>query len=579
MSASDFDEGLATLKSQSSISSDLISQLLISSQNRLPELNQLLDILDDRNISDEVFCKAVFETMKIELQKKVQNQIPELFHILKKRKELDGYCFGVTIVGYGWRNDWKNAIETFFEMKCAGPNLVVDPTLFRWISSACESENKTMREENRKNALILLRSLMETSGMSPGPIWDQASISAFWERNVLSFYMNLTLNNQFKVLINVDDGQHARVFKVQDSETNKFSAIKIVELGCVHREIGLLEMVRDTKGFEDSNIVELKSWFTNQQVLKRPCMVFDYYPSTLSNYQDRFFPLHLIRKIAQQLLISFQFLAQPELKVMYTDLKLDNICIEASSNDFEDCFINENSPCQLKLIDFGSAYQEKAYINHKIQPPTYRSPEVLFGDEFTVAMDIWSLGCVLIELYTDRLFGADTDISHINEMISVVGCPPDSLINKLSPEIRNQVFVQATTTETVSSSLSSSLSSFFVSSTSQDVLKVEAGAAVKVEAAEDAEEVSPKMWSPIQKPQNTVSIAELLISKRQKLRTDIFKFKSMTKGVIEDEDSEECAHFHDLISKMLVYDVKDRITPTEALNHPFMTSPELQVFS
>jgi len=197
MSASDFDEGLATLKSQSSISSDLISQLLISSQNRLPELNQLLDILDDRNISDEVFCKAVFETMKIELQKKVQNQIPELFHILKKRKELDGYCFGVTIVGYGWRNDWKNAIETFFEMKCAGPNLVVDPTLFRWISSACESENKTMREENRKNALILLRSLMETSGMSPGPIWDQASISAFWERctpQILSIYLSIYLS-------------------------------------------------------------------------------------------------------------------------------------------------------------------------------------------------------------------------------------------------------------------------------------------------------------------------------------------------------------------------------------------------
>mmetsp|Transcript_45126 Transcript_45126/g.57780 ORF Transcript_45126/g.57780 Transcript_45126/m.57780 type:complete len:271 (-) Transcript_45126:207-1019(-) len=259
---------------------------------------------------------------------------------------------------------------------------------------------------------------------------------------------------------------------------------------------------------------------------------------------------------------------------MYTDLKLDNICIEASSNDFEDCFINENSPCQIKLIDFGNSYQENSYINHKIQVPIYKSPEVLFGDEFTVAMDIWSLGCVLIELYTDRLFGADTDISHINEMISVVGCPPDSLINKLSPEIRNQVFVQATTTETVSSSLSSSLSSFFVSSTSQDVLKVEAGAAVKVEAAEDAEEASPKMWSPIQKLQNTVSIAELLMSQRQQLRTEIHKEdkEEEIKENIEDEDSEEeCAHFHDLISKMLVYNVKDRITPTEALNHPFIT--------
>mmetsp|Transcript_45122 Transcript_45122/g.57775 ORF Transcript_45122/g.57775 Transcript_45122/m.57775 type:complete len:188 (-) Transcript_45122:1322-1885(-) len=34
--------------------------------------------------------------------------------------------------------------------------------------------------------------------------------------------------------------------------------------------IRLLEMVRDTKGFEDSNIVELKSWFTNQQVHTLP---------------------------------------------------------------------------------------------------------------------------------------------------------------------------------------------------------------------------------------------------------------------------------------------------------------------
>ena len=81
----------------------------------------------------------------------------------------------------------------------------------------------------------------------------------------------------------------------------------------------------------------------------------------------------------------------------------------------------------LKLCDFGSA---------KVLSPTepnvsyicsryYRAPELLFGATFyTTAIDVWSLGCVLAEMFLLRpIFRADTGIGQMLEIIKVIGAP------------------------------------------------------------------------------------------------------------------------------------------------------------
>lgn len=53
----------------------------------------------------------------------------------------------------------------------------------------------------------------------------------------------------------------------------------------------------------------------------------------------------------------------------------------------------------MKVIDFGSSCYENERVYTYIQSRFYRSPEVILGIAYSTAIDMWSLGCVLAELY------------------------------------------------------------------------------------------------------------------------------------------------------------------------------------
>lgn len=55
---------------------------------------------------------------------------------------------------------------------------------------------------------------------------------------------------------------------------------------------------------------------------------------------------------------------------------------------------------RVQLIDFGLASSTgKMKKNMYIQSRWYRSPEVLLGLPATAQVDMWSLGCLLVELF------------------------------------------------------------------------------------------------------------------------------------------------------------------------------------
>lgn len=71
------------------------------------------------------------------------------------------------------------------------------------------------------------------------------------------------------------------------------------------------------------------------------------------------------------------------------------------------------SDFSVKLGDFGNSLHVSElhhyYEDYEIQSLPYRAPEVLLGLKFTGAIDIWSLGIVLIELITGQtLFTCST---------------------------------------------------------------------------------------------------------------------------------------------------------------------------
>ncbi|RYG52495.1 hypothetical protein EON66_09705 [archaeon] len=60
-------------------------------------------------------------------------------------------------------------------------------------------------------------------------------------------------------------------------------------------------------------------------------------------------------------------------------------------------------PPRLAVIDFGGATYDWEHKSSIINTRQYRSPEVILGLGWSMASDMWSIGCILMECYTGEL--------------------------------------------------------------------------------------------------------------------------------------------------------------------------------
>lgn len=71
-------------------------------------------------------------------------------------------------------------------------------------------------------------------------------------------------------------------------------------------------------------------------------------------------------------------------------------------------------------------------IYQYIQSRFYRSPEVLLGIPYDLAIDMWSLGCILVEMHTgEPLFSGANEVDQMNKIVEVLGMPPDNLLDQV----------------------------------------------------------------------------------------------------------------------------------------------------
>ncbi len=83
----------------------------------------------------------------------------------------------------------------------------------------------------------------------------------------------------------------------------------------------------------------------------------------------------------------------------------------------------------IKLIDFGSSCFLAERLHTYIQSRFYRAPEIMLGVPYTSAIDIWSLGCILVELYTGQpLWPGECEKDQLLHIISYLGLPPEQLM-------------------------------------------------------------------------------------------------------------------------------------------------------
>lgn len=85
----------------------------------------------------------------------------------------------------------------------------------------------------------------------------------------------------------------------------------------------------------------------------------------------------------------------------------------------------------IKVIDFGSSCFETERVYTYVQSRFYRSPEVILGIPYAVSIDIWSLGCILVELFTGYpIFPGENENEQLACIMELFGIPSVELVGR-----------------------------------------------------------------------------------------------------------------------------------------------------
>lgn len=108
--------------------------------------------------------------------------------------------------------------------------------------------------------------------------------------------------------------------------------------------------------------------------------------------------------------------------VVHRDLKPSNI------------LVNEN--CDLKICDFGLARIQDPQMTGYVSTRYYRAPEIMLTwQKYTVAVDMWSVGCIFAELLEGKpLFPGKDHVHQFQIITELLGTPPDDVIETICSE-------------------------------------------------------------------------------------------------------------------------------------------------
>lgn len=230
-------------------------------------------------------------------------------------------------------------------------------------------------------------------------------------------------------------GSFGQVVCAYDQENKCEVAIKIIKsrkpfMMQAKTEIDILLKIQEKDPNDERHIVRLLDQFVhrNHQCIVFEILSFNLY-ELLKNTRFRGVSLNLIRKFSIQLLRALELLSRPDVNIIHCDLKPENILLRHPKRS------------AIKMIDFGSScYQNKCTYTY-IQSRFYRSPEVLLGLPYSQKIDMWSLGCVVVELHTgEPLFGGANQVDQICRIIDVLGMPPLEMIRRSPDKVRTLFF-------------------------------------------------------------------------------------------------------------------------------------------
>ncbi|XP_063696158.1 cyclin-dependent kinase 12 [Culicoides brevitarsis] len=268
---------------------------------------------------------------------------------------------------------------------------------------------KTSQRAFKRPIILNRRNSRSAVGPGPGGLdWGERSVDVF------------------EVLTQIGEGTYGQVYKAKDNHTNELVALKKVRLEN-EKEGFPITAVREIKilrQLNHKNIVNLREIVTDKQdalEFRKDkgsfYLVFEYMDHDLMGLLESGmveFTEHHNASIMRQLLDGLNYCHKKNF--LHRDIKCSNILM--------------NNKGEVKLADFGLARlynaenRERPYTN-KVITLWYRPPELLLGEErYGPAIDVWSCGCILGELFLKKpLFQANIEMAQLEMISKLCGTP------------------------------------------------------------------------------------------------------------------------------------------------------------
>lgn len=249
------------------------------------------------------------------------------------------------------------------------------------------------------------------------------------------------IDDRYRIVKKLGKGAVSRVMEAIDTKTGTVVALKASKdktkcRKAVRREIMVLEYIVESDPYDVGLCAKMLDSFSCMGHL---CVTFELLGRDVYHFMrhNQFvpFPLHQVRHIAYQLCYAVEYLHQRG--IIHTDIKPDNILFVDSSYTKEydtkrKMNIRVVNCTDIRLIDFGCAANDERHRTRLISNRCYRAPEVFMSRGWSHPVDVWSIGCVLFELYTGNLLfnTSDDDVEHLAIMEKILGPLPAKMTVK-----------------------------------------------------------------------------------------------------------------------------------------------------
>ena len=269
---------------------------------------------------------------------------------------------------------------------------------------------------------------------------------------------NQLINGRYKVDNYLGFGGFSKVVKCFDTYSNITVALKMISDKTYddRLEISIMKQISNS---EDKRSKIAIQYFDSFQLNERHYVVLEYGGISLYDFMRQNnkipFSLSFIRNVAKQSLEFLSFLHS--IGIIHCDIKPENIMLK--NEKYKEVTLSEATCAQMnhidsrlktripiqddiKFIDFGLAcYGTDKVHTKRIGTRPYYSPEMILERGWSYGVDIWSIGCTLLELYTGiQPFCADDDRDQLLKMELVLGKFP-SVLSERSKLFSNAGFV------------------------------------------------------------------------------------------------------------------------------------------